>query len=135
MNRFCVRCETDKPAGEFHTTKNNWCRPCTAVYNKAYHAKHNERLVRENANRHLKRVYGITIEEYESMLDDRDGKCDICGRTDSRHRSGKMQVDHCHESGEIRGILCFPCNSSLGGFGDDIETLRKALKYMESYCE
>lgn len=58
--------------------------------------------------------YGITVEEYETMLVEQDGRCAICGSAESRGRGGRLSVDHNHETGEVRGLLCQPCNLALG---------------------
>jgi hypothetical protein len=85
----------------------------------------------KKANRagHLKRKYGITIEQYEAMLALQGGGCAICGR---KSRAGiSLHIDHDHETGQIRGLLCFPCNNLLGDIEDDLERLREAASYLE----
>ena len=74
----------------------------------------------------LKR-FGITGEEYEQMLKEQNGVCKICGngKTDKM-----LAVDHCHDTGTIRGLLCFRCNTGLGFFHDNIELLQKAKEYL-----
>ncbi|MFP5317536.1 MAG: endonuclease VII domain-containing protein [Acidimicrobiia bacterium] len=78
---------------------------------------------------HLKRNYGLTIEQYEAMLLAQGGGCGICRRTPRPDIS--LHVDHDHASGAIRGILCFKCNNALGDFEDDPVLLRRALAYVE----
>ncbi len=60
--------------------------------------------------------YGITVEQYDAMLRQQNGLCAICGRAPKRFR---LAVDHDHETGEIRGLLCTRCNLGLGWFRDD----------------
>lgn len=82
---------------------------------------------------YLKRKYGITIEKYEAMLALQGGGCAICGR---RPRPDiALHVDHDHETGEIRGLLCFPCNNFLGDIEDDLQRLRAAAEYLEHGME
>jgi hypothetical protein len=83
---------------------------------------------RERAG-HLKRKYGISLEHYDSMLDDQGGGCAIC----KREPIGQipLHVDHDHETGKIRGILCFTCNNALADFEDDPALLRSAVAYVE----
>lgn len=84
---------------------------------------------RENDRRtHLRRKYGITIEHYDEMLASQGGACAICHRSPRPDIS--LHVDHCHESGTIRGLICFRCNNALGDFGDDPELLQRAISYL-----
>ncbi len=80
---------------------------------------------------HLKRKYGITIEQYDELLAAQGGRCAICRREPRPDIS--LHLDHDHESGKLRGILCFRCNNALGDFDDDSGLLRAALRYLESY--
>ncbi|HSH60575.1 MAG TPA: endonuclease VII domain-containing protein [Acidimicrobiales bacterium] len=76
---------------------------------------------------HLMRKFGITVEQYEEMLAIQGGGCAICGR-----RPGKisLHVDHDHETGRIRGCLCFRCNNALGDFADNGDWLVAAANYL-----
>lgn len=77
--------------------------------------------------------YGLTIEQYDSMLARQDGSCAICKSTEPRMKNaGRLYVDHCHETGEVRGLLCFRCNTMLGNAGDSPEVLRLAAEYLEN---
>jgi hypothetical protein len=73
---------------------------------------------------HLKRKYGITLEDFEALLAAQGGGCAICGR------EGVDHVDHDHRTGRVRGILCFRCNVALGQLDDDPERLLAALTYI-----
>ena len=66
---------------------------------------------------HLKRKYGMTIEEYDAMLEAQGGGCYICGRPPREDIS--LHVDHAHSTGRVRGILCFRCNNALADFQED----------------
>lgn len=79
-------------------------------------------------NYHLQKTYGITSEEYDEMLEAQGGVCKICGATPGARR---LAVDHCHDTGEIRGLLCYNCNSALGRFQDNIALLEAAIKYLK----
>lgn len=73
--------------------------------------------------------YGITLENYNEMLILQDYKCKIC----KRHKSEfikPLAVDHCHDSGKIRGLLCGACNIALGLFRDNEKSLKEAIKYL-----
>ncbi len=73
--------------------------------------------------------YGLTGNDYINMLIACDGKCEICGGSD---RDRLLAVDHCHETGRVRGLLCGNCNHSLGKVKDNPSTLRKMADYLES---
>lgn len=77
---------------------------------------------------HLKRKYGITPEEYDTLLAQQGGVCGICGREPNRGIS--LHVDHDHATGAVRGLLCFRCNNALGDFDDDPVLLRAAAAYL-----
>lgn len=82
--------------------------------------------------------YGITLAEYRIMLAAQDGRCEICGTSETDYRrikDGKVvemtfAVDHDHRTGEVRGLLCSKCNKGLGLFNDDPELLKVALGYL-----
>jgi hypothetical protein len=82
---------------------------------------------------HLKRKYGISLEQYEAMLVSQGGGCGICGRTPSGRIS--LHVDHDHRTGRVRGLLCFKHNNALGDFDDSPYLLRAALRYVEPPVE
>ena len=77
---------------------------------------------------HLKRTYGITTEQYEMMVERQGGGCAICGRAPTDGSS--LHVDHEHDTGRIRGCLCFRCNNALGDLGDSPDALVKAALYV-----
>lgn len=83
----------------------------------------------------LKESFGISIEEYNQMLFKHDNKCAICSKPEIAKFKGKIKalaVDHCHETGKIRGLLCSGCNTALGKFKDSIELLIKAANYLKA---
>ena len=84
--------------------------------------------LRERAG-HLKRKYGITVQQYDAMLEAQGGGCCICGRPPREDIS--LHVDHDHSTGNIRGILCFRCNNALADFQDNQHLLQKAADYLD----
>lgn len=73
------------------------------------------------------RTYGITLAEKEAMVKRQDGRCAIC-----RRKAKTLCVDHDHDTGFVRGLLCFRCNQALGFFSDSIQSLNKAVDYMDN---
>ena len=85
---------------------------------------------RRERSGHLMRKFGITIEQYELMLEAQGGICAICGRTP---REISLHVDHDHSSGQIRALLCFPCNNALADLQEDPRVVANALGYLISH--
>lgn len=73
---------------------------------------------------------GITLEEYEALLDQQEGRCGIC-RTDKAGAKKDWCIDHDHASGRVRGLLCHHCNVALGSVRDNPEILRRMIRYLE----
>lgn len=97
-----------------------------------------ERLRKEQPKKkldsHLRHNYGITLEEFEILEKAQEGVCAICKKTETWVRAGKvyrLSVDHCHDTGKIRGLLCKACNTGIGYFLHDPELLRAAIKYLK----
>ena len=78
--------------------------------------------------------YGITLEDYELMLENQNHTCKICG-TDEPRGVGTWKVDHCHTTGKVRGLLCNNCNLGLGNFKDNTVVLASAIKYLNESSE
>jgi hypothetical protein len=91
--------------------------------------KNNERLRRWNRFK----TSGFTQEDYDSKLEEQDGKCAICGTTDSG--SMAFHADHDHKTGQKRGILCHKCNTGLGLLKDDVDILCSAINYLNHYTK
>ncbi len=85
---------------------------------------------------YLKRSYGITIEEYNEIFGHQGGVCAICNKPEVAVIRGKtlsLAVDHCHDSGKIRGLLCSKCNQGLGSFKDNPTRLAAAITYLSKF--
>jgi hypothetical protein len=87
--------------------------------------------LKKRKNYHLKTRYGITLEEYEQMAKQQKEVCLICGQKELK-RNRKLSVDHCHETGEIRGLLCYTCNTTLARLGDNLEGAMRFVNYLKS---
>ena len=112
----CTTCKATKPLSLFtirsDTKKHkNECKACVN-------------------NRVTQKRYGITLAEYDILLTEQEGACAICGTMDPR--ASRFHIDHNHETGEIRGLLCGPCNQGIGLLQDSPTILRKATEYLET---
>jgi hypothetical protein len=79
----------------------------------------------------LMKRYSLTVEQFDEMLKKQDGHCAICPTTKPGGK-GAWHVDHDHETGQVRGILCFNCNGGLGQFRDSIDALLAAAAYLDA---
>lgn len=115
-HKECRTCGEVKPHSEWHRNSTapdglaTRCKACKSVQGRAGH---------------LKRQYGMTVAQRDDMISSQSGVCTICLAAPAVH------VDHCHETGRVRGVLCFNCNSAVGKLGDDPDTLRRATAYLE----
>jgi hypothetical protein len=83
---------------------------------------------RELRNTKTIKLYGITLTEYEGMVNAQKGCCTICGSL----KNNELVIDHNHLTGKFRGLICATCNSGLGFFKDDAELLKKAISYLNT---
>lgn len=90
---------------------------------------------RYTRNIYLKRVYGITIEEYEAILEAQDGKCAICGVEAGAADRLSLCVDHNHRTGRRRELLCVGCNFRVRNLGDDRELFELTVAYIRKHLE
>lgn len=127
----CSSCKVCKGVEEFQKNSSrpdglrSSCKVCTSKRWKHYYAKNKDKL---NVNRkalHRYYRYGITQEEYDNLVERQDGLCACCGR-----KPDTLHLDHSHETGVVRGLLCPSCNMALGMLGDDIEGVMNALWYL-----
>lgn len=143
--KVCSKCGKEKPVSEFYRRTaskdglNASCKECTKKAAAERRERQRKSMVLEDARRadaqkrrNLQRLYGISLEEYEKMFYEQGRCCAICRRAaDDFDRD--LAVDHDHNTGKVRGLLCPDCNRGLGGFNDDIELIRKALRYLEKH--
>lgn len=76
--------------------------------------------------------YGITLEDYNRMSVAQNGVCKICGKIE-KHQNKSLSVDHCHDTGIIRGLLCADCNTGIGFLGESVDVLEAAIKYIQEH--
>ena len=99
-------------------------------YTRELRAKDPEKTRAIQRASHYRRLYGITQGERDALLIAQGNCCAICNATEPGSRN--WHVDHCHDTGVVRGILCHHCNLGLGHAKDDIEILRKMIAYLEA---
>jgi hypothetical protein len=130
----CSKCKEDKLLEEFHKNKYNkegyhhYCKSCNSTEKKTKYLNSPEyRTKKKQSN--LKASYNLIQDEYDKMLDSQNNKCAIC-RNNFESESTTF-VDHDHLTGLVRGLLCPNCNTALGLFHDNINTLKSAILYLE----
>jgi hypothetical protein len=137
--RRCSRCKETKPRSEFPGV-HGYCRPCHTTYNREQGQKHAARIADYTRRINLRR-YGLTVERFNALVAEQDGKCAIC-QCDEPGGQGVWHVDHDHtccnsrktSCGKcIRGLLCSRCNIGLGNFKEDPVVVRMAVVYLERY--
>ena len=115
------------------------CKTCSVVFVPESPSQLYCTVKCRGKNSYYFRNYGITEAEYENMKKAQDNRCYLCGGTGfiigSNNHSEKLAVDHDHQSGKIRKLLCHNCNRALGLMQDNPELLRKAALYIEYYTE
>jgi len=139
----CSQCGTTKDDAEFYPDRRkktglaSRCKTCGGIYAAQWRAKNphksKERYWQNRdaeRERHLVRKYGITFTDYRKMLSDQSEKCAVCGKPEPKHRF--FDVDHCHKTGVVRGLLCTSCNRMIGHSGDNPRVLVSAANYLQS---
>lgn len=151
-HKWCNGCKVAKPRAAFYVDRKKKqgiqgrCIECNKAKALAYaranpekcRARHREwlrRSPREHTrirDRAYKRSYGYTLQQYDHQLALQGGSCPICGRSpDPGER--RYALDHDHNTGKLRGILCSACNGGLGCFKDDVDRLLRAAAYLAEW--
>lgn len=118
----CSRCQQLKPLTEFYTRKGTKdglrceCKICGKMWEN------------KKARKQLLKKYGLAFDDYKKLFIRQRGVCAICGEP---QLNGSLCVDHNHENGKVRGLLCFRCNFLIGQAKDDINILKIAMEYLE----
>lgn len=126
-HKRCPGCGELKPLDDFvrnaskPSGRGGYCRPCQNIVGK----RNTERLHGSTRTYHLKWRYGLIAAEVQELIDEQRGVCAICRVRPAEH------VDHDHETGRVRGMLCFTCNVGIANFGEDRERMRFAMIYLE----
>ena len=147
--RRCCRCRGFFTVDQFYRRKNSsdgrhsWCVRCCRSYKSAVGQRRKRQArrklqaveIRQAENRDVVlRRYGLTLDDYQQLLDAQRGLCGICRQPETAMRNGRpmnLAVDHCHKTSRIRGLLCLRCNNVLGHAGDRVEVLLAAVRYLQ----
>lgn len=132
----CRTCKQSKSLKDFHKHKSCKqgvrpdCKECLQEDNRVKSAIYRKNNPIKRRCTMYKSKYGISLQKYNEMLTSQNKKCKICKTLDPGPKN-VFAVDHCHKTGEVRGLLCYLCNMGLGSFRDNINTLKNAIKYLE----
>lgn len=148
MERVCTKCGAKFPQEE-KVGKSGRCKKCRAArqreyrakdrektnaehraYAKLYRKKYPEKQKAQDYRAHLMKNYSITPEEVDALIAQQEEKCLLCGIPLGLAKRTLYHIDHCHETGKVRGILCNKCNRGLGFFNDSPAKLRRAILYL-----
>ena len=97
---------------------------------KRYHSLTTEEKKKRNRKQQIS-VYGLTVEQYDTMLLEQNGVCAICLNPEKSSSKTFLSIDHDHKTGKIRGLLCDNCNKGLGHFYDNSSLLYNAINYLK----
>lgn len=148
--RVCTKCNEEKPIEKFNRFirkgkeyREHTCMACrqkiwrqnptnlakAVIRTREWTDNNKPYIKRGKRNRDLLRLYGITTEQYNDMLEYQNNKCKIC---ETEHTDEKyLHVDHCHDTMKVRGLLCGKCNTGLGLFNENIKLFIKACDYLK----
>jgi len=131
--KVCRSCGIDKQLSEFSKEKKKkdglkiYCKPCERARFKLWREANIEEILLKDRIKHYIRKYGLSKEKALELVQDRNGTCEIC----QDHKP--LVVDHHHETGAVRGMICSACNSMLGYSRENPDFLMSCIKYLEKY--
>jgi hypothetical protein len=133
VTKWCPACQLRLPLSEFNWNNKaagklrGYCRPCDNLKKRDDAERYRERLNKRAREKYIQK-YGMTIEDYDAMLETQGGVCAICAGPNQRDR--RFDVDHDHKTGRVRGLLCSRCNVGIGLFKDNQGMLSSAIVYL-----
>lgn len=140
MSKVCTKCKTEQPFSEFSKKKkykdglSSWCKECHREYDRNWNKNQEPVKKTERGRRNkLKQSYGITVEQYTEMLIKQNHKCGVCQKDETEVHKKRLFVDHCHTTGNVRGLLCHNCNTAIGLLKDSVQTALQAATYLSRY--
>lgn len=131
LGKLCPRNHEFEATGKTLRRKNKrTCPKCETLGRARWEARNPEKNKQQKRIKDLKRLFNLTPEQYDAILSEQGGVCSIC-KTPPKGKH--LAVDHCHTTGEIRGLLCNDCNIGLGYFQDNPDYLLAAITYLTHY--
>jgi len=137
--KTCSKCKEEKDYNAFSKNRlskdgyQSECKSCKNAYGKKHRKDKGSQFIRA---KRLEKDFSISIEEYNIIFIEQHGVCSICNKAETRlNNKGQphyLAVDHNHNTGEVRGLLCSACNRGLGLLGDNPRLLKSALNYLET---
>ena len=135
--KTCTKCRETKSYDDFHLREGgrlrSHCKTCINKQNRDYQMTPERKKKRQEIWRKSSRFikYGLTEESFNEIITEQQYRCKICNTS----IDSSCHVDHCHDTGKVRGLLCHQCNCGLGFFKDSTSRLEKALVYLnETTC-
>jgi hypothetical protein len=133
--KVCKTCRIEKPVSDYYranggTTLFPECKRCNSDRAREWHRNRRKQDPTYASNNRMRASYGIGLVEYEAMLAAQGGGCAVCAATKPGGRGKRFHVDHDHETGAVRGLLCHACNVAIGTLGDDTDRLLAAATYV-----
>ena len=131
-HKFCPKCEKMLLRSEFYKDSARkegitaYCKPCKTLVNQSWRDTNPKEYKKSQLRQRRKREYGLSDEDMLKMLEKQLYKCEIC----HIDINWNCHVDHSHENGKVRGLLCGSCNTGLGMMKDDIKILQSAIDYL-----
>lgn len=125
-NKVCRKCGEEKPITQYYKKKAS----TDGYEHRCKFCRHEQQKTAPSRNPEVRKFvwtktrYGVTKQDYLQLLIKQGGHCACCPETEN------LVVDHCHATGEVRGLLCGPCNKGLGHFRDNTEYLTNAILYL-----
>lgn len=139
--KFCRKCKVEKELSEFRISKkgyvSSYCTECHNLMGREWRKANPEKAKtpKEVALKHyLRKFYGLTVDQYEAKLKEQNGCCAVCKKHSSEFKR-RLAVDHNHQTGQIRGLLCVNCNNGLGCLKEDVKIIKDMIVYIEAYRE
>lgn len=152
--KICTTCKVEKPLDSFSKRtqekdgRHYYCRACWKIRRREVYLRlranpdsYQKMLAgvlrsgrKHQRKRNLKQNYGMTVEDYQRLHDAQNGVCAICHKPERKTIRGvlyKLTVDHCHNSGRVRGLLCSRCNLMIGMAADCPDVLTRAIAYLQ----
>jgi hypothetical protein len=121
--KICARCQVEKQASKFYKKSDgrleSWCKNCMLVASSRRRATRKSRL----------KKYGLTEESYQELFEKQSGLCAICAQPHP------LEIDHNHETDQVRGLLCGRCNKAIGLLLDKPDLAKRAMLYLSERME